>query len=251
MIQDLLLQLGNATPAGALMIFLLANFIIFLTSIAGCWMMGIVFSKRRLFTRWAPFSKIELAAAIGATTLNAIVSLGGWFLWKAGIIQLTSVSGFGVLFEVVLMLLVMDFGMYLLHRLAHHPKLYEWFHRFHHRHEVTNPISLFVLHPLEVLGFSGLMIAFLVVYPISGIALVIYLTLNVVFGTIGHSGVEPFPDIIRRIRLLKDIGTSTFHAEHHEHPAYNFGFYTLVWDRLFGTLDPEYWNRFQRARSRN
>jgi sterol desaturase/sphingolipid hydroxylase (fatty acid hydroxylase superfamily) len=29
------------------------------------------------------------------------------------------------------------------------------------------------------------------------------------------------------------------HARHHEGPTQNYGFYTLVWDRLFGTLAPE------------
>jgi sterol desaturase/sphingolipid hydroxylase (fatty acid hydroxylase superfamily) len=58
--------------------------------------------------------------------------------------------------------------------------------------------------------------------------------------------VEPFPRRLREIPLLRWIGTSTFHAEHHEHPRYNFGFYTLIWDKLFGTLDPEYDTRFSR-----
>ena len=250
MIQETLQLLRSASPLGALGFFLAANFVIFLTSTTGCWLMGQVFSKHRLFTKWEPFSKVELAAAIGATTLNAIASLGGWFLWQADIIQLSTSTGISIALELLLMLLVMDFGMYLLHRLAHHPSLYDKFHSFHHRHEVTNPISLFILHPLEVLGFAGLMIAFLAVYPISIYALILYLTLNVVFGTIGHSGVEPFPGVLRQIPLLKEVGTSTFHAEHHEHPAYNFGFYTLIWDRLFGTLDPEYWDRFLSARKR-
>lgn len=35
---------------------------------------------------------------------------------------------------------------------------------------------------------------------------------------------------------LRHVGTSTFHAGHHQDAGHNFGFYTLVWDRLFGTL---------------
>jgi lathosterol oxidase len=42
---------------------------------------------------------------------------------------------------------------------------------------------------------------------------------------------------------LRLLGTSTFHAEHHEHRQFNFGFCTLIWDKLFGTLDPEYESR--------
>ena len=39
--------------------------------------------------------------------------------------------------------------------------------------------------------------------------------LNLIFGTLGHVGVEPFPKSWARWRLLRQIGTSTFHAEHH------------------------------------
>ena len=50
-----------------------------------------------------------------------------------------------------------------------------------------------------------------------------------------------------RFPIFKYLGTSTFHAEHHEHLNYNYGFYTLIWDKLFGTLDPEYVDRFSQA----
>jgi sterol desaturase/sphingolipid hydroxylase (fatty acid hydroxylase superfamily) len=40
------------------------------------------------------------------------------------------------------------------------------------------------------------------------------------------------------------IGTSTFHAKHHEHRQFDFGFYKLTWDKRFGTLDPESEARF-------
>ena len=50
---------------------------------------------------------------------------------------------------------------------------------------------------------------------------------------------------LSRIPLLNLIGTSTFHAEHHENQKYNFGFYTLFWDYLFGTLEPDYFQRYR------
>jgi sterol desaturase/sphingolipid hydroxylase (fatty acid hydroxylase superfamily) len=74
---------------------------------------------------------------------------------------------------------------------------------------------------------------------------VIYLSLNLIFGTLGHVGVEPFPKSWARWRIVRQIGTSTFHAEHHLQRQYNFGFYTLLWDRLFGTMDPRYEQQFE------
>lgn len=239
--------LGGLSLPGALAVFAVANVVIFAASVLGCWAMGRWFADRRLFDRWEPFATVEGLAAFGSIVLNTAVSVVGWHLWTTGWIVLRFKAWPLVILDTLLMVLAMDFGMYVLHRVAHHPRLFPLFHRFHHRHEVTNPISLFVLHPLEVLGFGGLMIGFLVLYPMDPIALTAYLTLNVLFGTLGHSGVEPFPARWPRLPLLRLVGTSTFHAEHHEHPTHNFGFYTLIWDQLFGTLDPEYWPRYRAA----
>lgn len=224
--------------------FLVANVVIFLCSVVACWLLGHTFSRRRIFDRWEPLRTVELLAAMGAIILNAAVSVVGWMLWKAGAITLRESTLTGVLLDCVLMVLFMDLGMYAFHRLAHHPRLYLLFHRFHHRHEATNPISLFVLHPVEVIGFGALMIVFLMIYPMTASGLIAYLTLNVLFGTLGHSGVEPLPARFQSVPVLNLIGTSTFHAEHHEHRQFNFGFYTLIWDKLFGTLDPDYGSRF-------
>ena len=141
--------------------------------------------------------------------------------------------------DVLVFLLLMDLGMYVSHRLAHHPWIYPWVHRTHHRHHSVNPLSLFVLNPIEVLGFGSLMLAVLVALPLSGAAVLIYLVLNVLFGTLGHAGVEPFPESWRRRLGWREIGSSSFHASHHQSPGGNFGFYTQIWDRLFGTLNPD------------
>ncbi len=48
-------------------------------------------------------------------------------------------------------------------------------------------------------------------------------------------GVEPFPRSWSKHRLLKLVGSSTFHADHHQESRVKFGFYTTVCDRVFGT----------------
>ncbi|MEO5713156.1 MAG: sterol desaturase family protein [Luteolibacter sp.] len=226
--------------------FLVLNGVIFVSSVAFCWTLGRIFHRKRIFDRWEPLRPVELAAAFGSIVLNAGISVVGWALWRDGWIRIRQPEILHGILDCLLMILAMDLGMYFLHRLAHVPSVYRLFHNFHHRHETTNPISLFVLHPLEILGFGGLMIVVLMILPISLGGLIGFLTLNVLFGTLGHSGVEPFPSALKSVPLLRLVGTSTFHAEHHEHPRYNFGFYTLIWDKLFGTLDPAYEARFSR-----
>lgn len=239
-----LLQKLNAP--GVFLVFLVANIIIFAASVASCWLLGVLFKGNRIFSYWEALQGSEQLAALGTVILNSLVSVIGWAAWRAGYIDIRNTSLIRSVIDCLVMIIAMDLGMYLFHRLAHHRFIFQRMHSFHHRHEATNPISLFVLHPAEVIGFGGLMILFLMVYPMSFIGLLAYLALNVAFGTLGHSGVEPFPAWFGKLPILKYVGTSTFHAEHHEHPAYNFGFYTLVWDKLFGTLDPEYEQRFMR-----
>jgi sterol desaturase/sphingolipid hydroxylase (fatty acid hydroxylase superfamily) len=79
----------------------------------------------------------------------------------------------------------------------------------------------------------------LIVYPFNFCAMILYLTVNVLFGMTGHLGLEPLSKTLRSKPLLKYIGTSTFHHQHHRDIHHNFGFYTSIWDRLFGTLSQE------------
>jgi sterol desaturase/sphingolipid hydroxylase (fatty acid hydroxylase superfamily) len=152
-----------------------------------------------------------------------------------------------IIADTIILFFAMDFAMYVFHRIAHHPRLYPIIHRTHHRFENPRPLTLFVLNPFETLGFGSLWLLLLVIYPAAWLSIIIYLTLNIVFGLVGHLGVEPMPDRWVDLPLIRTISTSTFHAEHHLDQEHNYGFYTLIWDRLFGTISPDYIDDFQSA----
>jgi sterol desaturase/sphingolipid hydroxylase (fatty acid hydroxylase superfamily) len=141
----------------------------------------------------------------------------------------------------------MDFAMYVFHRIAHYPLLYPLAHRTHHAYESPRPLTLFVLNPIEVLGFGTLWLMLISGYASSIEGVLVYLAFNLAFGLVGHLGVEPAPATWLRLPVLRYVTTSTFHAEHHMDRYHNFGFYLLVWDRLFGTLSPDYAADFGRA----
>jgi lathosterol oxidase len=223
------------------------NVVIFGLSVLACWLVQRGFRQRTIFTAPQPLTWGDAVISAVCVVLNAGIAFVGWALWKRGAITLTEPASARVAFDVLVMLLWMDFGMYWSHRVAHHPVLFPLFHKLHHTQVSTNPLSLFVLHPVEVVGFGALMTAFLVVYPMAFVGLNAYLLLNIAFGTLGHTGVEPFPRGWTRSRLLRLVGTSTFHAEHHERLGSNYGFYTMIWDHLFGTADPRYLEHFERA----
>jgi sterol desaturase/sphingolipid hydroxylase (fatty acid hydroxylase superfamily) len=119
-------------------------------------------------------------------------------------------------------------------------------HRTHHRYDKPRPLNLFVLNPFEVLGFGALWLGVIIVYSSTWAGMLGYLALNLIFGTMGHLGVEPLPRAFMRLPVLRHLGTSTFHARHHQDGDVNFGFYTDLWDRLFKTLYRRYEQTFGR-----
>jgi Delta7-sterol 5-desaturase len=209
-----------------------------LAMLAGC-VATYAFRSRRIAGRPDPMSGKEVAYAAAGIVVNTLVTVAGWYLWKAGILEIRRDTGWRAWLDFPVLILLMDLGMYLLHRVAHS----RWFypiHRLHHEYERPWALTLFVVHPLETLGFGLLWLAVIVVYPSSWLGLCLYMAANLAAGMLGHVGVEPFPRWWSHVPLVREIGTSTFHAQHHQDRNHNFGFYTLIWDRLFGTLFPRY-----------
>ena len=208
------------------------------------------FSDRRVTPLPPRLTRIELILAAACIVLNAGVAVAGVALWREGALDLRPYGDYGaftVILDAVVLFVAMDFAMYVFHRIAHHPLLFPIAHKTHHLYENPRPLTLFVLNPIEVLGFGALWLVVLHLYTSSIEGVLIYLTANLSFGLIGHLGVEPAPEAWVRVPLLRYVATSTFHAEHHTDRQFNYGFYLLVWDRLFGTLSPEYVADFRRA----
>ncbi len=197
------------------------------------------FGHRRAAPPPPPLTAHEVVLAASAVLLNTAVSMAGWALWRAGIIVVRTDTGLRAVLDALILLVVMDLAMYALHRLAHARILFPLVHATHHRYDRPRPLSLFVLSPAEVLGFGGLWLVVLFACSPAWIGVLGYLALNAAFGAVGHLGVEPLPAAIARAPVLRHLGTSTFHAGHHQDPDHNFGFYTDVWDRLFGTRKPD------------
>ncbi|MDR6782266.1 lathosterol oxidase [Pedobacter africanus] len=188
--------------------------------------------KNKIQTTDHPLLKSDLYLSLLTLFLNSVVMLIGVYLWRSGWISLNeSKTTLALLVEIILLTLVMDLLMYIFHYLAHHAFIYKILHRKHHEHTSTNFLSLFVLHPFETLGF-GLMIIFVVMlHDFSVFSITVYLFINLIWGTIGHLNREFFPKWTEKLFL----GTTKFHNQHHLNEHKNFGFYTSVWDRIFGT----------------
>lgn len=174
---------------------------------------------------------------VGITVLcNAFVLVLGVYLWKYQIVQINFNASWGtVLWQVIVLVLVMDFLMYVFHRLAHMPIIYSFIHRKHHDHTHVNALSLFVLSPFEAIGFGLFLIVVLGCFSFSYQAIMLYLLINLLWGTIGHFNIELFPAFAKSM-VGQWIGTARFHNTHHQMPQANYGFYTTLWDKIAGTF---------------
>jgi len=239
--ESLILYLREAPLPQAILLLLAENVAILLLALLfGEWLVR-RYADRRVAEVAPPLSRIELWVTLSCVLLNTLVTVVGLLLWRADLIQFRTDTGWRAWLDVLVLLLVMDLAMYCLHRLAHHSLLFPILHRLHHDYDRPRPLTLFILNPAENLSFGLLWLAVIAVYPFSWLGISVYLLLNVMFGVVGHLGVEPLPIWWVRVPVLRNIAGSTFHARHHQDLACNFGFYTLIWDRLFGTFRRDYW----------
>lgn len=202
----------------------------------------VLVAGRNIQRRLSPHAVTLIAATrnewiicAGTNVLNTVVTYAGYWLWKQGFIIISYEVSWTIATHFLLLFMAMDLLMFLFHYLIHKTFLYQAVHSLHHQAIHPKPMDLFILHPVETVCFGALWLFLLVIFPFNIYAIILYLILNLAFGLTGHLGIEPLPATIRQWPLLKYLGTSTFHHDHHEHVGYNFGFYTNLWDRLFGT----------------
>lgn len=137
-------------------------------------------------------------------------------------------------------ILIHDVYFYWAHRFMHLPGVYERVHKVHHLSLNPTPLAAFAFHPLEALieAFAAVVIVCLIpIHPIMLIALSIWM---IAYNMMGHLGVELLPRGFARHPLTRWLNNATGHNQHHRRFSSNFGLYTLIWDRLFATLDPQY-----------
>jgi lathosterol oxidase len=227
--------LASLSLAEAMAYALLENTLLLLAALAlGTWLVR-RFAAARVAPPPPPLATRELILAVVTVLANAVVTVAGWLLWRRGLVMLRlELAPARVLVDVLVLLLAMDAAMFALHWLIHRPPFF-WVHRMHHDYPHPRPLTLFVLSPLEVLGFGALWLALMSVYTATWLGVGLYLALNLLYGTVGHLGVQPFSAAWARRPIVRWLAGSRFHADHHQQPHANFGFYTRIWDRLFRT----------------
>lgn len=217
----------------------IVNVLIYLGSIGVYRLLNLLKTARTLGEQQHILTSDILLSLI-TVVCNTLVFVLGVRLWQTGIIRLAETPPWWyILAEVVALTLLMDVLMYVFHRLVHTLAFFRKIHDRHHDHVSTNMLSLFVLHPVESIGFGLMMLVVITVIPFSAVGISIYLLINSLWGTVGHLNITILPPSMLKLLNRFYICTSEFHYLHHQQPDYNFGFYFSVWDRLFRTLHPK------------
>jgi sterol desaturase/sphingolipid hydroxylase (fatty acid hydroxylase superfamily) len=143
--------------------------------------------------------------------------------------------------ELLVGLLLLDFAIYLQHRVFHHVPVLWRLHRMHHADLDVDVTTGARFHPIEILLSLG--IKFLVIVPLGASPLAVLLfeiALNAT-SMFNHSNVLVPPGIERLLRWL--VVTPDMHRVHHSivrrETDSNFGFNFPWWDRLFSTYRPQ------------
>jgi Delta7-sterol 5-desaturase len=159
-------------------------------------------------------------------------------------------SVISILLQCALYFLVLDAYQYVIHRLMHTRLLFRHVHAVHHRSRTPSALSAYSFHPVEVFALG-------VYFPLALSLHTFHLYSVAIFGlgqffmnTIPHCGYEIAPASWYKRSWTMWLLTPIFHDVHHQTSAYNFGACTTLWDRLFGTMQPDFDRRIAELHAR-
>jgi len=149
----------------------------------------------------------------------------------------------GVLYlalSLVAIIVAHDAYFYWTHRLMHHPRLFRFFHRTHHRSITPTPFAAYAFDVPEALLMALFTPLWLSLVPMHVLGLFLFMAFMIVRNVMGHAGVELMPRALADSRWFGWINATTHHDLHHSSFHYNYGLYFTWWDRLMGTEHPAY-----------
>ena len=150
-------------------------------------------------------------------------------------------AGIGYLaISVAAIIVAHDAYFYWTHRLMHHPRLFRFFHRTHHRSITPTPFAAYAFDVPEAMLMGLFTPLWLLLVPMHAFGLFLFMAFMIVRNVMGHAGVELMPRALADSRWFGWINATTHHDLHHSSFHYNYGLYFTWWDRLMGTEHPAY-----------
>ncbi len=149
-----------------------------------------------------------------------------------------------------IMLIVHDTYFYWMHRAMHTRKLFKIAHLVHHKSTNPSPWAAYSFHPIEAFFEAAILPIMAFLFPIYLPVFGLFFLFQIIYNVYGHLGYEIYPKGFSKHFIGKWINTSVHHNLHHKHSKYSFGLYFTFWDRLMGTMAPQYEDDFEEVKSR-
>lgn len=144
-----------------------------------------------------------------------------------------NISDYGwgyALLSVPLFLVFTDFLIYWVHRIEHHPRIYKYIHKPHHKWLVPTPYASHAFHPLDGYVQSLPYHLFPFVFPLHRVVSICLFVFVNLWSILIHDS-----DMICNSPLEKVINGPSHHTLHHLFFTCNYGQYFTVCDRVGGS----------------
>ena len=167
-----------------------------------------------------------LLRVLAFTVLGSLAAAVGTDLWP---------TQWPLLLQVLLALVVGEFGQYWFHRLGHETELGWRVHATHHGTPQVYWLNSTRFHAIEVIVRTMFQTAPLVILGCTPDVFLVYGTFAAIHGWVQHSNVAYKTAFFNVI-----FATSSNHRWHHSTTVaeanHNYGLVLLLWDRVFGTF---------------
>ncbi|KAJ5648170.1 hypothetical protein N7490_004542 [Penicillium lividum] len=131
------------------------------------------------------------------------------------------------LLQYPLFIIFTDSGIYWIHRGLHHPLVYRWLHKPHHKWIVPTPFASYAFHPLDGWAQSLPYHIFPLLFPLQKCAYLGLFVFVTLWTVLIHDA--------EYLSTSRIINGAACHTMHHLYFNYNYGQYITLWDRLGGT----------------
>ena len=172
------------------------------------------------------YALINLALLSGTAWLLHFMRLDFLIVWP---------DAWPSLLQILLAGMVIDAGLYFMHRLSHHVEWLWRLHALHHSSERLYWLNSERRHPLSAVILASPGIIAVVTLGAPPIIISAWLTLLTVHLAFQHANFDYSLGPFRKL-----IGVAEIHRWHHkrdyEDAQVNFGEFWMIWDHLFGTF---------------
>lgn len=193
--------------------------------------------KSRRLLQWSINLSMVSLASLSLNLILPIMAVGSAKYASEHAIGLFNVIEIPYAITIFLALLLMDLLIYGQHVLMHKVPLFWSVHRMHHTEIGLDVSSAVRFHPIEIVLSMLIKIAFVLIFGIPVVAVIIFEVLLNGLALFNHSNLK-LPKAADNL-LRKLIVTPEVHWIHHsditKETNSNYGFNLIVWDKLFKT----------------